>query len=715
MTSPPRIGLIGRLTIAAGIAGLIIGLGGMLAVNRYATRALRERVEESHRRLAERLAVGFDDRIRRTVAALKLEALDEDLVGSDRLRATAELSAALRATGEYDVLTLLDRKGTAVASAASRFLPDPAAMKTRRDIVDDVRATGSAVRVTKGRVPALEIAAPIESPPGTIIGALVAEIPLEVMGAVIASFRLGQEGTASLIDQQGRTLVHQDRGRILRGHRIDIPEGIEQSPAFTVIRERAGEKVLTSVAPTRIFPGAIAIEQGLADAIQPVLGVRRNLILIVLASVMATAAVISFAGRRVFAPIQALTIAVRDLGSGDRSARAPASGRSDEIGVLSEQFNRMANALDERMAELSESNRRSIDAQQRLDDAFANAPIGMAMLSLNGTIQRVNHTLVEFLGHSEERLLGITLEDVTHPSDAPIGKQQSESLLSGEIRNVQGAERRFLRADGTTVWALLSMNVVDDAHGTPVQLFAQMQDITPHKAAERELHRIDRAKSEFVANAAHELRTPLTVVSGLAELLSKRAELSPEDFDEVCEGLQRQGVRARILVERMLDLLRIESASMVTKLHPLGVDEVIRTALDSAPLPEGRTIEIDVDPALTVIADDVALEHVISNLLTNAYRYGGSAIAIRSAQTNGVVQIAIEDNGVGVSRSAAEHLFEPFNRGTDATGPGSGLGLAIVRRSMAAMDGTVRYEKRSPNGARFILELRGHRGSSSRR
>lgn len=567
-----RIGLIGRLTIAAGIGGLAIGLAGMFAVDRYATQALLERVEELNQGVAARLAFSFDDRILRTVVALKVEALNEDVVSLNRARATPELAAVLRVASEYDVLSLYDRTGKPVASSASRFLADPTTVEPRKDVFDEVREMGFAVSVRRGRISALEIAAPVESPPGTMIGALVAQMPLEGIGGAIASFRLGRTGKASLLDPQGRTLVHQDRGRIVRAQRIDTAQGIDGTSGSSVVSTQDGEELLVSVAPTQIFQGSVAIEQTLADVTQPLAGARRILILIVFLSVLATAGVILIAGRRVLAPIQPLMVAVRDLGSGDRMARAPNPKRSDEIGLLSEQFNRMANAL----------------------EGF------------------------------------------------------------------------------------------------------------------------DRAKSEFIANAAHELRTPLTVVSGLSELLTRRDALSPKDLDEVCEGLVRQGARARILVERMLDLLRIESGHVAATRQPLNIATVIQRALDAAPAPDGRTIEIEVDPELAVVADEVALEQVISNLLTNAYRYGGSVITISGAQSGDRVQIMIEDDGDGVSAAAAKHLFEPFNRGTQADGIGSGLGLAIVRKLMASMEGTVRYEERTPNGARFVLELEGQRGSSSR-
>lgn len=707
-TEGRRFGLVGRLASMAALGALLIGMLAMFTVDRYATRALLRQVEEGDRGLAERVAIGLDDQILRTIAALKREAQDEDLASLDRDRATDEMAAGLRAPSEYAVLTLLDRAGRPVASAASAFLADPADLPTRRDLVDEVRARGSGVRLTASRAPVLEIAVPVESPPGTMVGVLVADLSLELLGGAIASFRVGPAGTASLIDPQGRTLVHRDRGRVVRRQRVAVTGAISGPDAFTVHERRGGSVTTVAVAPTRVFPGAVALEQRLSDATLPVSGARRGLMLIVLLSVVATAGAIAVAGRRVLAPLRGLAVAVRDLGAGVPSARAPTPRHDDEIGLLSEQFNRMAGALEERMAELSTSERRATEAQQRLDDAFAHAPIGMAMLALDGTLQRANQALIDLLGYPEHALVGMTFQDLTHPAD-PATPVTTDEMRSREMR-ISGSERRFVRGDGASVWVLLNVTVVNDALGVPVQFFAQMQDITTRKAAEEELRRLDRAKSEFVANAAHELRTPLTALSGFAELLTRRGSLPPEALVEVDAGLQRQSARARVLVERMLDLLRIESGAAATTLQPLSVTAVVDRALAAAPAPGDRTVELAIDPDAVVIADDVALEQVLSNLLVNAYRYGGKVIAIRTAQQDGFVQIAVEDDGVGVSGPVADHLFEPFNRGADASAQGSGLGLAIVRRLMASMEGSITHEQRAPNGTRFVLRLRGHRG-----
>lgn len=564
------LGVVGRLATAALLGGLFVGAIGVYALDRSATDALSARVEVANAGLAERLAAGLDDRIQRTQATLRFAAHADDVVSMDGTRASVELSAALRIAREYEIVALYTKDGVPVAAAASRYLADPASMPTRKDLADLVAAGPVVGRVSGkvgGRVPALEIGAPVESPPGHLIGVITAQIPLDVIGAFISSYRLGSTGTASLLDEDGVTLLHNDRSRVVGREVVDVRLGKGGHPV-TRTAVRNGRNVFLSAAKADIFPGAVVIEQEIEDATLPVNRSRRVLLLIELLTLLAMAGLILAAGHRILSPIHPLTQAVRHLASGDRTARAPAAKRQDEIGVLTDNFNRMA-----------------------------------------GTMEG-----------------------------------------------------------------------------------------------------LDRAKNEFVANAAHELRTPLTAMAGLAELLASRDDLSPNEMDEICAALGRQGARARILVERMLDLLRIESGSVIATRVPLNVGQTIASALESTPPPADRSLEIDVAPALMVLADPTSLEQVITNLLTNAYRYGGSAISVIGARSGNVVRIMIEDDGPGVSAQAAEHLFEAFNRGTEASGVGSGLGLAIVQRLMHSMGGTVKYEERNPTGSRFTIELLEHRG-----
>jgi signal transduction histidine kinase len=108
---------------------------------------------------------------------------------------------------------------------------------------------------------------------------------------------------------------------------------------------------------------------------------------------------------------------------------------------------------------------------------------------------------------------------------------------------------------------------------------------------------------------------------------------------------------------------------------------------------------------LSVWVDPVRFDQVLTNLLTNAYRYGGRQVAISGARTEPGVVLAVADNGEGVPPDLMSRLFEPFARGSNAESHGgSGIGLALCRRLVEAFGGELQYEPADP-GARFTIRL----------
>jgi signal transduction histidine kinase len=107
------------------------------------------------------------------------------------------------------------------------------------------------------------------------------------------------------------------------------------------------------------------------------------------------------------------------------------------------------------------------------------------------------------------------------------------------------------------------------------------------------------------------------------------------------------------------------------------------------------------------MADTQRLDQVLSNLLTNAYKYGEGEVRLQAMAHSGTVVICVSDNGPGVAEDFVRQLFEPFSRARDAAGSaeGAGLGLAIARRAAEAFGGQVWYERPPDGGSRFCVRL----------
>lgn len=212
------------------------------------------------------------------------------------------------------------------------------------------------------------------------------------------------------------------------------------------------------------------------------------------------------------------------------------------------------------------------------------------------------------------------------------------------------------------------------------------------------------AESDFLGLVVHELRSPIAVIVGLAATLSaRRGELTEEQIDESLRRIHAQGGQLAQLVDDLLDLTQVEAGRFRVLPGSVQLAGACRRALEAAPPPSDRSVEVALAEDLWVSADPTRLEQVLVNLLTNAYRYGGRQVRVEAARRReGGVLATVSDDGPGVRGELAELLFEKFSRET-RDGHGAGLGLAIVRGLMEAFGGRVWYERGRPTGARFLL------------
>jgi diguanylate cyclase (GGDEF)-like protein/PAS domain S-box-containing protein len=128
-------------------------------------------------------------------------------------------------------------------------------------------------------------------------------------------------------------------------------------------------------------------------------------------------------------------------------------------------------------------------AQELFELVFEQAPIGMALLDPDGRWVRVNRALLEITGYSSEEILSKTFQELTHPDDLAADLELVRRLLAGEIREYQ-LEKRYFHADGHVITAMLSVSLVRDRAGQPVNFISQIQDISERKAIEEQLRHL---------------------------------------------------------------------------------------------------------------------------------------------------------------------------------------------------------------------------------
>jgi signal transduction histidine kinase len=216
--------------------------------------------------------------------------------------------------------------------------------------------------------------------------------------------------------------------------------------------------------------------------------------------------------------------------------------------------------------------------------------------------------------------------------------------------------------------------------------------------------RLTELQQDFVALAAHELRTPATTVYGLAATLARR-QLPPDQVAELQETLHQQAERMSNLVEQLLDMSRLDASSIRISPEPLQLKPELQRIVQSSA--HGHEAEVEIDaPTESVVADRTVLDRVISNLVTNAFRYGSPPIRIVAHQDDTHLRVCVHDEGEGIDPEFVPRLFDRFQRSDTArqTGTGAGLGLSIARLYARAHGGDLVYEPVT-NGTRFDLVL----------
>lgn len=313
-----------------------------------------------------------------------------------------------------------------------------------------------------------------------------------------------------------------------------------------------------------------------------------------------------------------------------------------------------------------------------------------------------NEAALELTGYDRTELDELTVDRIV----APEHFEQAAQMIQRKVEGVTDAtthELDILAKDGRRIAVEVSTRVIY-RRGEAVAVQGIARDISERRSVEAEREALDRARSEFIANAAHELRTPLTTLSGLASVLaSTRAEMTEEELGEALEALTRQGRRVRTLADKLLDLSILELGNATIHREVVDVVGIAERALEDVPPPASTTVSVAVDAEVKALADPVRLQEIFHNLLANAYRYGGQHVTMSGITVNEHVLVDVSDDGPGVPGDLATRLFEPFTHG--GHGDSTGLGLTICRTLAEAQGGALGYETIEPHGARFTVRL----------
>jgi PAS domain S-box-containing protein len=360
-------------------------------------------------------------------------------------------------------------------------------------------------------------------------------------------------------------------------------------------------------------------------------------------------------------------------------------------------------------------------SEARFRSVFDAAGHGMAWVGIDDRILKVNAAYCRITGYSEDELLARAVRDMTYPDDVAESQYNLRKMVAGEIGVFQ-TEKRYIRKDGTIIWAQLNMGLVHDAAGAPLHYIVQIQDITEARRAAAQLRQAQKmeAVGQLTAGIAHDFNNILGAVIGNLDLASEQLTTDAAAAGHHATEALDAALSAAELVKRLLAFSRqqpLQPRPMDIKQTITGIVPLLRPSL-------GGQIQIqtstpaDLWPA---VADSAQVESALLNLALNARDAmpNGGVLSLDAAnitidadlfdawgdlKPGDYVAIAVTDTGTGMSPETLARAFEPFFT-TKGVGAGSGLGLSMVLGTMQQLGGTAMIYSEPGHGTTIRLFL----------
>jgi PAS domain S-box-containing protein len=328
---------------------------------------------------------------------------------------------------------------------------------------------------------------------------------------------------------------------------------------------------------------------------------------------------------------------------------------------------------------------------------------GAALVTRDGIISYHNPRFAALMmGPGAPSLRGNALRELV-PFDAAAS---IDAMLERAQRGPARIEVGMVTPQGGSLTVQLTASATSVAE---VEVLSLVVTDLSEQHAQAELHREAlvgmEARDRLISIAGHELRAPMQVlVSEIGVLLSQHAAATVEQL----VSIQRLGFRLANLVANLLDVGLLGSDQLALSLEELDLADVVRAIAvrTDGPTRGGSEVTVDARP-VRGRWDGLRLDQVVTNLLSNAGKYGlGRPIRVVVDGDGDVARLVVEDRGIGIAPDAIERLFQPYERiGSVKTATGLGLGLYITAQIVKAHGGAIRVESEPGLGSRFIVEL----------
>ncbi|MBI5163974.1 MAG: PAS domain S-box protein [Magnetospirillum sp.] len=339
----------------------------------------------------------------------------------------------------------------------------------------------------------------------------------------------------------------------------------------------------------------------------------------------------------------------------------------------------------------------------------------VARMDGDGRFTFVNNTLGRLLGRPAVELIGDRRwPEIVAPEDAAAAEAVLAEARDPELLRAT-AESRIAAADGIR-WYAWEIYAIPGDEGTPLEIQAVGRDVTERHRRETDLRatldELSRSNAElerFAYVASHDLKEPLRSIVSFSQLLERSCGDSLDRQGREYLGFVIDGARRmNALITDLLAYARVMRREIAVA--PVDLEAALSTACDNLrDLIDTNGAVIRHDPLPVVVGNDIQLIELLQNLLSNALKFhrpdAVPTVEIRCRAGEGVWDIAVIDNGIGIERQYFDSIFEIYRRLHRENYPGTGIGLALCKRIVESHHGRIRVESQPGQGATFIVTL----------
>lgn len=338
--------------------------------------------------------------------------------------------------------------------------------------------------------------------------------------------------------------------------------------------------------------------------------------------------------------------------------------------------------------------------------------------NIDGSYTYVSNSMKEILGYEPDEMLNKIAFNFVHPNDYElIINAQKDFLKDSKPKTFT---YRFRKKDNTYIWLETSARNILNEDNVVVGLQTSSRDVSERIKAEQEIKTalkkerdLSEMKSKFVAMASHQFRTPLTVIYSNAELIDLKTnhldEKTVKSLENITSRIKKEVDRMTELMNNILIFGKYESKKIKKEIKTINCNTFIKTLINTyfnKALDKGK-IQIKIKGKKQVFhTDETLLTHILTNLISNAFKYSAGKPKPLLIITYLENEIAIEviDYGIGIPENEIQYLFTSFFRASNTnTIIGSGLGLAIVKQFTVFLNGKIELKSKENFGTTIKL------------